>query len=63
MFGFVQRSNRDGAEYYEYIMCDVDDILSFSYDAKSILQSLQGQFKLKSDKIEPPDMYLGAQLG
>ena len=62
MFGFVQRSNR-GTKYYEYILCYVDDILSVSHDAKSILQSLQGQFKLKGDKIEPPDMYLGAQLG
>ena len=53
----------DGTEYYEYIMCYVDDILSVSHDAKSVLQSLQGQFKLKGDKIEPPDMYLGAQLG
>ena len=53
----------DGTEYYEYIMCYVDDILSVSHDAKSILQSLQGQFKLKGDKIEPPDMYLGTQLG
>ena len=52
----------DGNEYYEYIMCYIDDILSVSHDAKSILQSLQGQFKLKGDKIEPPDMYLGAQL-
>ena len=53
----------DGSEYYEYIMCYVDDILSVSLDTKSILRSLQGQFKLKGDKIEPPDMYLGAQLG
>ena len=52
-----------GTEYYEYIMCYVDDILSVSHDAKSILQSLQGQFKLKGDKIESPDIYLGAQLG
>ena len=52
-----------GVEYYEYIMCYVDDILSISHDAKSLLQSLQGQFKLKGDKIEPPDMYLGAKLG
>ena len=44
-------------------MCYVDDILSVSLDAKSILQSLQGQFKLKGDKIEPPDMYFVAQLG
>ena len=46
----------DGSKYYEYIMCYVDDILSVSLDMKSILQSLQGQFKLKGDKIEPPDM-------
>ena len=44
-------------------MCYVNDILSVSHDTKSILQSLQGQFKLKGNKIEPPDMYLGAQLG
>ena len=44
-------------------MCYIDDILSVSLNAKSILQSLQGQFKLKGYKIEPPDMYLGAQLG
>ena len=48
-----------GTKYYEYIMCYVDDILSVSHDAKSILQSLQRQFKLKGDKIEPADMYLG----
>ena len=40
-----------GAEYYEYIMCYLDDILYVSHDAKSILQVLQGQFKLKGDKI------------
>ena len=46
----------DGMEYYEYIMCYVNDILSISHDAQTILQSLQGQFKLKGNKIEPPDM-------
>ena len=53
----------DRTNCYEYIMCYVNDILSVSHDAKPILQSLQGQFKLKVDKIEPPDMYLGAQFG
>ena len=57
-------ANKPGrAEYCEYIMCYINDILSVSHDAKSILQSLQGQFRLKGDKIETPDMYLGAQLG
>ena len=53
----------DRTKYYEYIMCYVDDILSVSHDTKSILQSLQGQFKLKGDKIEPPYMYFYTQLG
>ena len=63
MTSVLSQQKPGGAEYYEYIMCYVDDILSVSHDAKSILQSLQGQFKLKGDKIEPPDMYLGTQLG
>ena len=53
----------NGAEYYELLVCYVNDILSVSLDAISVLRSLQGQFKLKDDKIEPPDVYLGAQLG
>ena len=55
--------NPDGAKYYAYVMCYVDDILSVSLDAISVLRSLQQQFKLKDDKIEPPDIYLSAQLG
>ena len=52
----------DVAQYYEYIMCYINDILSVSHDAKSILKSLQGQFKLRGDKIEPPDMFLGRTI-
>ena len=49
--------------YYEYILCYVDDILSVSLNATSILKSIQVNFKLKEDKIEPPSDYLGAVLG
>ena len=48
--------------YYEYILCYADDILSVSLDATSILKSIQVNFKLKDDKIEPPSDYLGAVL-
>ena len=44
-------------------MCYINDIISVSLDAISVLRSLQGQYKLKDDKIEPHDDYLGAQLG
>ena len=52
----------DGFEYYEIVLCYVDDILSISIDPASTLRGLQATFKLKDDKIEKPEMYLGAQL-
>ena len=53
----------NGQTYYEYILCYVDDILSVSLNATSILKSIQVNFKLKDEKIEPPSDYLGAVLG
>ncbi len=52
----------DEEEYYEYVLMYVDDILSIACDPKSILEDVQKTFKLKNDKIEPPDYYLGAKL-
>ena len=52
----------DGFEYYEYVLCYVDDILAISHKAKDVLKVVQAIFKLKDDKIEPLDMYLGATL-
>ena len=52
----------DGEEYYEYIMCYIDDFLSISEDATKVLQGVQGVFKFKDDKIVCPEVYLGAQL-
>jgi hypothetical protein len=53
----------NGFEYYEMVLCYVDDILPISENPKSTLEGLQGTFKLKNNKIEEPDMYLGGQLG
>ena len=53
----------NGFEYYEMVLCYVDDILSVSHDPHSTLIALTTTFKLKDDKIEPPEIYLGAQLG
>ena len=52
----------DGEEYYKYILMYVDDILAISVDPKGILEDVQRTFKLKNDKIEPPDFYLGAKF-
>jgi hypothetical protein len=40
----------------------VDDILAISCNAKEILEDVQRTFKLKNDKIEQPEFYLGAKL-
>ena len=52
----------DGFEYYEYILCYVDDLLAISHDAEKVLKSVQDTFKFKDDKIDKPDVYLRAQL-
>ena len=52
-----------GFEYWEYILCYVDDVICVSNNPTQTLQALQKYFKLKEDKIEQPDMYLGAEIG
>ena len=52
----------DGFEYYEYVLCYVNDILTMCHKASDVLKAIQTIFKLKDDRIEPPDMYLGATL-
>ena len=52
----------DGEEYYEYILCYVDDILCMSMKAKEVMEGIGRVFKFKKGKIEPPESYLGARL-
>ena len=52
----------DSFEYYEYFLCYVDDIVAISHKAKDVLNAVQAIFKLKDNRIEPLDMYLGATL-
>ena len=52
----------DAFEYYEYILCYVDDLLAISHDAEKVLKSVQDTFKFKDDRIDKPYIYLGAQL-
>ena len=35
----------DGFEYYEYILCYVDDLLAISHDEEKVLKSVQDTFK------------------
>jgi hypothetical protein len=52
----------DGFEYYEYILCYVDDVLCISHDPMKSMKQIQHDFKLKDDKMAPPDVYLGATI-
>ena len=53
----------DGFEYYEVVLCYVNDLLAVSADPRATLEGIQTTFKLKNDKNKEPEMYLGAQLG
>ena len=52
----------DGFKYYEIVLVCVDDILCISHDPKAKIAGIQETFKLKDDKIDKPENYLGAQL-
>ena len=52
----------NGFEYWELVLCYVDDVLSISYDPMKTMRQIQAKFKLKDNKIEDPKNYLGAEL-
>ena len=54
--------NPDGFEYYEYILCYVDNVLCISHNPRKSIKIIQEDFKFKYNKIEPPDLYLGETL-
>ena len=51
-----------GEEYYEYILCYVDDILCISHDAKRPMDEIGRNLKFKNNEIVEPEFYLGAAL-
>ena len=52
----------DGFEYYELVLCCVDDVICMSHDEMRTMKGIQRSFELKDDKIEEPETYLGAGL-
>ncbi len=52
----------NGFEYYEITLVYVDDIMCISHDPKATMMGIKATFKLKDDKIEKPENYLGAQI-
>ena len=53
---------QDGFQYWEYVLCYVDDLLAISDNPTRIMKSIQLKFSLKDDKMEKPENYLGADM-
>ena len=53
----------NGFEYYEYILCYVDDILCISRGPGIALGRIQSILKFKGDNMDQPKIHLGAQVG
>jgi hypothetical protein len=52
----------DGFDSYEMVLTYVDDILHLSHAPMETMNMLKRVFKLKDDKVAPPETYLGVQL-
>ena len=52
----------NGFEYYEYVLCYVDNILSISHCPDVTMDGIKARFTFKDNKVEEPTDYLGAQL-
>ena len=52
----------DGFKYYEMILCYVDDVISIGEFPMKAIEGIKAVFKLKGDKAEVPDMYLGGSI-
>ena len=57
-----EATKSDSEEYYEYILIYVDDLLAISSDVRLVILEVAEKFKLKKDKIEPSEIYLGGRL-
>ena len=52
----------DGTEYHEMVLCYVENILEISETPMKTIEGIKAVFKLKGDKEEVPNMYLGASI-
>ena len=52
----------DGTQYWEYILCYVDDVLCISHEPKKLLDCIAVNFTLKAGSVKEPDLYLGAEI-
>ena len=51
-----------GFKYWEYVSCYVDDVLCVIDRPMHTMKVIQSKINLKDEKMEKPDVYLGAEL-
>lgn len=54
--------NKEGKDYYEYMLLYVDDCLCVSSEPRAALEEIDKYFPMKSGSIEIPKIYLGAKI-
>ena len=52
----------DGTEYYNYVICYVDDVAVTMEDPKEFMDALSKRFTLKVGSVQEPELYLGADV-
>ena len=52
----------DGTEYHKIVLFFVDDVLAILATPMKNIEGIKSVFKLKGDKAELPDMYIGASM-
>ena len=52
----------DGFQHYEMVLCYVDDVQCISDDPIKTMKGIQRTLKLKDDKIDETEYYLGDTL-
>lgn len=52
----------NGEKYYDMVLCYVDDVISIGITPRVAIDGVESTFKLKGDKAEVPEMYLGGEV-
>ena len=52
----------DGTEYHEMVLCYVENVLETLATPMKTIEGIKAVFKLKGDKSEVHDIYLGALI-
>ena len=52
----------NGFQYWEYMLCYVDDLLVISHHPETTMDGIKANFTIKDNKISEPEFYLGGTI-